>query len=87
MNRFFEILRTDTGNDSVLRVALLFEEQTDVWELGTMIAPQTMFTPILLGVKAIKDAGLFLQCVPEKLESTFYYSISPCWSDLGQLRA
>jgi len=54
MNRFFlEILKMDTGNVSVLRIALRFEEQTGCWELGTMITPQNMYTPILLGVKAI----------------------------------
>ena len=52
MNLSFEMLKTDTGNGSVLRRELRFEEQPDFWELGTMIAPQNMYTPILLGVKA-----------------------------------
>lgn len=31
-----------------------------------------------------KDAGLLIRCVPQKLSSTEKYSISPCWSELGQ---
>ena len=49
-----------------------------------MIAPQNMYTPISVGVNAINDAGLLRRCVPEKHSSTYYYSISSCWYDLGQ---
>ena len=46
-----------TGTESALRIALRFEEQTELGDLGTMIAPQNMYTTIWLNVKATKGIG------------------------------
>ena len=47
-----------TETESALCIALRFEEQTELWDLGTMIAPQNMYTTIWFNVKATKGIGV-----------------------------
>ena len=60
-------MKTDTGKGSVLRIACGLRSKP----ISESSAPQNMYTPILLDMKAIKDTGLLLQGVPEKLASTY----------------